>query len=100
MNLEEKKVMINLASGLKHDWLASYLNNRERFCRVNGASSDISNNNCGVPQGSRLGQLLRVILRWILGLSMEVQVDLHLRWLATKNLIRGSVIRWLITNEK
>ena len=45
-------------NGLEHDWFASYLNNRKQLCKVNGVSSNVSDINCGVPQGSFLDPLL------------------------------------------
>ena len=38
-------------------WFASYLTNRQQFCRVHGKLSSM-NISCGVPQGSCLGALL------------------------------------------
>ena len=47
--------------GLEYLWFQSYLENRRQFCRVDGACSDLKDNNCGVPQGSCLGPLLFLI---------------------------------------
>ena len=47
--------------GLENIWLASYLENRTQFCRVNGIPSNFDHINCGVPQGSYLGPLLFLI---------------------------------------
>ena len=56
--LLKKKLKMYGVTGLEHDWLTSYLDNRKQFCRVDGTSSDVKGINCGVPQGSCLGPLL------------------------------------------
>ena len=48
-------------TGLEHDRLTSYFDKREQFFRLGGTSSDVKGINCGVPQGSCLGQLLFLI---------------------------------------
>ena len=45
-------------SGMEHDWLRSYLNNRKQFYKVNGVSSDTKDIDIGVPQGSCLEPFL------------------------------------------
>ena len=44
--------------GKCNDWITSYLSDRTQSVTVNGATSEISNIICGVPQGSILGPLL------------------------------------------
>ena len=56
-----KKIKMYGVTGLEHDWLTSYLDNRKQFCRVDGTSSDVRGINCGVPHGSCLGPLLFLI---------------------------------------
>jgi hypothetical protein len=47
--------------GIVQDWFCSYLNNRRQFTCVMNASSSISRNLYGVPQGSVLGPILFLI---------------------------------------
>ena len=47
--------------GIAFNWFQSYLTNKRQYVEVNGASSDILDVMCGVPQGSVLGQLLFLI---------------------------------------
>ena len=44
--------------GLAHQWLKSYLTNREQYVTYGGIESNRCINTCGVPQGSILGPLL------------------------------------------
>ena len=44
--------------GLAHDWLVSYLTDRKQFVSFDGTSSNLTELQCGVPQGSVLGPLL------------------------------------------
>ena len=47
--------------GVAHQWMASYLKNRNQFVSVEGVDSTCKNLDYGVPQGSILGPLLFVI---------------------------------------
>ena len=47
--------------GVAHQWMASYLKNRNQFVSVEGVDSNCKNLDYGVPQGSILGPLLFVI---------------------------------------
>ena len=44
--------------GVAHDWISSYLSNRQQYVEYNGAKSRTLHIKCGVPQGSNLGPLL------------------------------------------
>ena len=44
--------------GSAHDWMKSYLSNREQYLVYNETASNAIPVNCGVPQGSNLGPLL------------------------------------------
>ena len=43
--------------GMAFNWFQSYLTNRKQYVEVNGASSDVLDVMCRVPQGSVLGPL-------------------------------------------
>ena len=47
--------------GIAHDWLKSYLSNRDQFVNINGTNSTKKSLKFGVPQGSILGPLLFII---------------------------------------
>jgi hypothetical protein len=47
--------------GVAHDWLKSYLADRQQFVTINGSNSDKKALKFGVPQGSILGPLLFII---------------------------------------
>ena len=38
--------------GIAHDWLKSYVENRNQKCFVNGSLSDSEFLTCGIPQGT------------------------------------------------
>ena len=48
-------------SGDQLVFFASYLNNRQHCCNVNGTLSSTKRIRCGIPQGSILGHLLFII---------------------------------------
>ena len=56
-----KNLKIYSVTGLEHDWSTSYLENRGKFCRIGGTSSDVKRIICGGPQGSCLDPLLFLI---------------------------------------
>ena len=56
---------------LEHDWFTCYLENRKKFCRIGGTSSDVKRIICGVPQGPFLGPLLFLIYINDLPLSLQ-----------------------------
>ena len=43
------------------NWFQSYLSNRKQYVSINGISSEPLEINCGVPQGSVLGELINLI---------------------------------------
>ena len=43
------------SEALPHNWLTSYLQNRQQYVNLDGVDSDLANVVCGVPQGSILG---------------------------------------------
>ena len=47
--------------GIAHDWIKSYLKNREQYVHIKGKNSSRKSLEYGVPQGSILGPLLFVI---------------------------------------
>ena len=47
--------------GIAHDWIKSYLANREQYVHIRGKNSSMEKLEFGVPQGSILGPLLFVI---------------------------------------
>ena len=47
--------------GKELNWFKSYLENRRRYCKVNGKVSKTEVVNCGVPQGSCLGPLIFLV---------------------------------------
>ena len=47
--------------GVAHDWLKSYLADRQQFVTIDGSDSDKKSLKFGVPQGSILGPLLFII---------------------------------------
>jgi len=47
--------------GKSHDWLISYLSNRQQYVQIKSYKSSLLLITCGVPQGSILGPLLFII---------------------------------------
>ena len=43
-------------SGPPLEWIRDYLKDRKQFAVVNGCKSELNAVNCGIPQGSLLGQ--------------------------------------------
>ena len=44
------------------DWLNSYFTNRKKFVAYNNERSELTNVNCGLPQGSIFGHLLYIYI--------------------------------------
>lgn len=47
--------------GMVHNWLSSYLTNRQQYVQIGKIKSRVTNIQCGVPQGSILGPLLFIL---------------------------------------
>ena len=47
--------------GIAFQWFQSYLQQRQKICKIAGTSSNAQTLHCGVPQGSNLGPLLFLI---------------------------------------
>ena len=58
-------------AGPEHDCFISYSENLKQFCRISGASSNVKEIICGVPQGSCLSPLLFLIYINDLPLSLQ-----------------------------
>lgn len=47
--------------GVAHQWIESYLKNRKQYVQINNMNSELSDRNCGVPQGSVLDPKLFIL---------------------------------------